>query len=372
MSTSTPCRLPAGRGRPPDGTRPWTRPPSGASPGSLHPHRRVLGASRARPWEACPRRCWSWPHRGRQQRIGHRPRLHQHRERRSDRVSPVSAGPAGPPPRCPRPRRGSTGVSVAPSDRDTAPDALVRLVVGVARGRPGPANRAKWPETCTVASGTSRAGEDPHDADPAHVGVGGRLDYLGHQRSVGVAADRLAGPPCGVVTVGSGCSSGDGKPRTMTSSSSVIPSPLSGATGRTGWNEPRATAVSRSLIRVSRPMSSPVSQRSSRVSSSDSWMIPSIRLGPGASIAASCSGSAGRLDPLPAGDGGDLLGEQAQQPGRAPVLVAPVGRPAEPRRRRPAGRGRGTHRSRRAAGPHGSPRRLGACPPRRTPPRASG
>ncbi len=78
------------------------------------------------------------------------------------------------------------------------------------------------------------------------------------------------GSPSGVVTIGSGCSSGEGKPRTTTSSSSAMPTPLGGTTGTTGWNEPRATAVSRSLIRVSIEMSSPDSQRSSRVSSSDS------------------------------------------------------------------------------------------------------
>ena len=58
-------------------------------------------------------------------------------------------------------------------------------------------------------------------------------------------------------TLGSGCSSGDGNPPISTSSSASRPIPLDAQTGITGWNVPRATAVSRSSMRVVTSMSSP-------------------------------------------------------------------------------------------------------------------
>ncbi len=58
-------------------------------------------------------------------------------------------------------------------------------------------------------------------------------------------------------TSGSGCSSGDGNPPTSTSSRASSPIPLLAHTGITGWNVPRATAVSRSSISVVSSMSSP-------------------------------------------------------------------------------------------------------------------
>ena len=65
--------------------------------------------------------------------------------------------------RCARPRRGPRGrVSLAEERRE---------VTGDVHGRVGP----------------DGAGEDPDEADPADVGVGGRLDDLGDQRPVGVA-----------------------------------------------------------------------------------------------------------------------------------------------------------------------------------------
>ena len=66
-----------------------------------------------------------------------------------------------------------------------------------------------------------------------------------------------AGAPAGVNTSGGVCSGGDGKPRTIRSSSSVQPTPVAEQTGITGKNVARATAFSRSATRTSSLISSP-------------------------------------------------------------------------------------------------------------------
>ena len=77
----------------------------------------------------------------------------------------------------------------------------------------------------------------------------------GPDGSHGAGAGRRAGS--GVNTSGGVCSGGDGKPRTIRSSSSVQPTPVAEHTGITGKNVARATAFSRSATSTSSLISSP-------------------------------------------------------------------------------------------------------------------
>ena len=63
--------------------------------------------------------------------------------------------------------------------------------------------------------------------------------------------------PAGVNTAGVGCSGGEGKPLTMTSNSSAVPTPVVLHTGSTGKNEALATAFSRSSVSTDTSTSSP-------------------------------------------------------------------------------------------------------------------
>ena len=93
----------------------------------------------------------------------------------------------------------------------------------------------------------------------------------------GSLASPVTGLPSSVVTPGIGCSLGAGNAWVITSSSSANPTPPSKLdAASTGKKLPRATAFSRSSMSTLGSMSSPDRYRSIRVSSSDSWMIPSI------------------------------------------------------------------------------------------------
>ena len=88
--------------------------------------------------------------------------------------------------RCRRPGRTATGRSARAQRRGDRADPLVDVVVGVAalgHAVAGDVDRDVGPQ---------RAGEDPHQRDPAEVGVGRRLHDLGDQRAVGVAGQRAA------------------------------------------------------------------------------------------------------------------------------------------------------------------------------------
>src|SRR5262249_19703092 len=102
------------------------------------------------------------------------------------------------------------------------------------------------------------------------------------------------GLPSTVVTGGSSCSGGDGNALVSTSSSSAMPTPRVAHTGITGWNEPRATPVSRSVTSTCGSISSPDRYRSIRDSSSLSAMTPSISALRALSISSTCSGSGSR------------------------------------------------------------------------------
>ena len=86
----------------------------------------------------------------------------------------------------------------------------------------------------------------------------------------------MTGLPSGVVTAGSGCSAGDGKASVITSSSSAMPIRCGADVTSTGKKLPRATAFSRSSMSTLGSMSSPDRYLSIRLSSSLSWMMPSI------------------------------------------------------------------------------------------------
>ncbi len=123
----------------------------------------------------------------------------------------------------------------------------VRQLVAAALGRDDPVVAADVHR----GVGPQGAGEDPHQRDPADVGVGGGVHHLGGQRPVRIGGQRAAVVlPSMPVTAGSGRSSGDGNPPASTSSSASSPVPLLAQTGMTGWNPPRATAVSRSSTSV--------------------------------------------------------------------------------------------------------------------------
>ena len=159
-------------------------------------------ASRAGPGRACPRRPWPAP---------------RSRPAAAARASSTAAAPAGSPCRtgCRRSRRGTAGRSrrcrrrppgrgplhLAERHRQRA-DPLVLVVVLVARRWRRRRTPRSGPETCTVASGRTVPGEDPHEADPSDVRVAGRLHHLGHQRAVGVAGQRRAGAARGREHVG--------------------------------------------------------------------------------------------------------------------------------------------------------------------------
>ena len=99
--------------------------------------------------------------------------------------------------------------------------------------------------------GAQRAGEHPHERHPAHVGVGRGAHDLGGQRPVEVGRERGRARSRRCPTrAAAGAPSGDGNPPISTSSSASSPIPLEAQTGITGWNVPRATAVSRSSISV--------------------------------------------------------------------------------------------------------------------------
>ncbi len=72
------------------------------------------------------------------------------------------------------------------------------------------------------------------------------------------ARSPVRGAPARSVTAGSGRSTGAGTALARPSNSSARPRPVAAQTGMTGWNEPRATAVSRSAMSVAWSMSSPL------------------------------------------------------------------------------------------------------------------
>ena len=107
-------------------------------------------------------------------------------------------------------------------------DPLVLVVVGVA-GALAEERREVAGDVQRLV-GVESAGEDADHAHAPDVRVAGGLHDLGHQRARRVtrrACRRLA--PAGVNTSGGVCSGGDGKPRTIRSSSSVQPTPVAGA-----------------------------------------------------------------------------------------------------------------------------------------------
>ncbi len=154
-----------------------------------------------------------------------------------------------------------------------------------------PKKDAKCPDTCTVASG--RTVPEKTRTRLTRPTYGSEVVLTTSATSGPSGSQVSAGPalPSGVKTSGMGCSSGEGKPATTRSSSSVTPAADVASTGSTGWKDPRATARSRSASRRARSTSSPPRKRSIRVSSSDSSMTASIRAARWASWAPWSSGS---------------------------------------------------------------------------------
>ncbi len=115
----------------------------------------------------------------------------------------------------------------------------------------------KWPETWTGASGVSVPEKTrTRLTRPTYWSLEVRTTSATRvPRGSLVIASATA--PAGVKTSGEGCSSGDGKPSTARSSSSAQPMPVTEHTGTTGWKLARATAFSRSSVRVSWEICSP-------------------------------------------------------------------------------------------------------------------
>ena len=103
-----------------------------------------------------------------------------------------------------------------------------------------------------------------------------------------------AGDPSMRDTVGMARSVGDGKARTIRSRMSSAPT-LAAVTAwpMTGWKWPRATAFSRSVVRMSTSTCSPPMKRSMRSSSSDSVTTPSMSAPRSDSMSSRCRSSAG-------------------------------------------------------------------------------
>ena len=312
----------------------------------------------------------------RQQRLRHRPRLHQRRARPGRTACPrsrpgASRAIATTSPATPRVDRASGWRRAAPRRRRSARPRRGRR----ARGRP-PANRAKWPETCTVASGSIVPEKIRTRRQPADVGVRGGLHHLGHQRAVRVADQRLAGLAV---------RSGHGRQRVLQRRREAADDHLDqlghAQPGRADHRDHRVErAAGDRRLQVGdqglerRPPRRP-SQRSSRVSSSDSWMIPSISAVRDSSIAVALLGvGLATSTRRPRSSRSTVWESRPDQAGRrARRRRAPAGTAAARPRRRPAGRS--PARSSKSAAllvdvrDHDRPRHRR---PRRTPPTASG
>ena len=224
--------------------------------------------------------------RHRQQRLGHRPRLHEQRVvlvrqrvaglgRAQLRHGADVAGRA----------LGHRALLLA-QRRGQRADPLVVVVVLV------PAVGAAVPGDVHRRVRAQRAGEHPHQADPADVGVGRGLDHLGEQRAVGVAGQAGDGLAVRRGDRRQRVLGGEGNASVMISSSSAMPIPAARRRPAPGRSCPRATAFSRSSISTSGSIFSPDRYRSMRDSSSLSVMMPSIS-SPRSSAMRSSSAAAG-------------------------------------------------------------------------------
>ncbi len=130
-----------------------------------------------------------------QQRVRHRPGLHQ--ERRvlvGEGVAGLGAGQLGHARQIAGDRLRQRTLLLAEGRRQRA-DPLVDVMVLV------PAVLQAVPGDMHRLVGAQGAGEDPYERDPADVRIGGGLDHLGHQRAVRIAGQLRAG---GAVDAGHG------------------------------------------------------------------------------------------------------------------------------------------------------------------------
>ena len=223
-----------------------------------HPDRRILGLQPGQPLHQLVLLAGGAGRDGNgQQRFGHRPR------REHGRVGRIGQGVTGLRVGQPGDRHDVAGDGAAdrlrppqrPGDR-AGP--FVEIVLGV----PGlvlrmPGEPGEMAADVHRHVGQQGAGEHPDHGDPADVRVGGRLDHLGDQRTVGAAGQRFPVAP------GRGVDRRQHVLHRRREAAADHLQQLRDAepggrdAGSTGWKAPWATAVSRSSTTVSKPTCSP-------------------------------------------------------------------------------------------------------------------
>ena len=169
----------------------------------------------------------------------------------ADSVSPVSAEPSFVTAQMSPARHSETGRRFLPSGLDSAP------TFSSASWSGWPRSASPWPDTCTGRSGRSV----PLNTRTTEMRPTNKSDVVlitsAHSGPSGSAVSGGTGEPSGRVTTGIVCSAGDGKPAVTSSRTSCAPRWLVTAAHSTGWNDPRATAFSRSSMSILASRSSP-------------------------------------------------------------------------------------------------------------------